>query len=150
MAVILLVAAVCGSAGFRRTATCCLFSFALADQLKNALKWVFGRPFPETYLNPAYNSYEFHWFTGHGAFAAFPSGHMAAAASIISVLWIADGRWRALYLLAALAVGVGLVAADFHFLSDVIAGAFLGAGVGRFTAGMFSIAGAGGKTACGK
>jgi membrane-associated phospholipid phosphatase len=34
------------------------------------------------------------------------------------------------YCVAALAVGLGLVAANYHFLGDVIAGAFLGLSIG--------------------
>ena len=33
---------------------------------------------------------------------------------------------RTLYMLAGLAVAIGLIGANFHFLSDVIAGAFVG------------------------
>jgi membrane-associated phospholipid phosphatase len=37
---------------------------------------------------------------------------------------------RPLYALATAAVAIALVGANFHFLSDVIAGAFLGVSVG--------------------
>jgi membrane-associated phospholipid phosphatase len=102
--------------------------------MKDALKWVFGRPFPETYLNPEYNNYGYHWFAGHGAFTAFPSGHMAGAVAVASVLWIADPPRRILYTAACVITGVGLVVSDLHFVGDVVAGAFLGAAVGRCTA----------------
>jgi membrane-associated phospholipid phosphatase len=55
---------------------------------------------------------------------------MAATCAVISVIWFWYPRWRWLCALAAVAVGFGLVGANYHFLSDVIAGAFLGISVG--------------------
>jgi membrane-associated phospholipid phosphatase len=48
----------------------------------------------------------------------------------MTVLWICYPRWRPLYALVVAAVVVGLIGADFHFLSDIVAGAFLGASTG--------------------
>ncbi len=69
------------------------------------------------------------------------TGYRAAASSVrfrpgfavLSVLWICYPRFRVLYVLAALAVIAGLVGANFHFLGDTIAGAFLGSTIGWIT-----------------
>src|SRR5262249_4160856 len=75
----------------------------------------------------------FNPFHGGPGFAAFPSGHTAAICAVMAVLWMCCPRFRLLYALAIAAVAIGLVGADFHFLGDVIAGAFLGISTGWFT-----------------
>ncbi len=99
--------------------------------IKNGLKWFFGRPWPETWIdnNPSLirdNFYAFQWFRGGRAFGSFPSGHSTAVCSIAAVVWIAwpKARWG-----AALAVALmvaALVGNDYHFVGDCIAGGFLG------------------------
>jgi membrane-associated phospholipid phosphatase len=49
------------------------------------------------------------------------------------VLWIQYPRLRPLYALVVLAVAVGLIGANYHFLSDVIAGGFVGMSTGWMT-----------------
>ena len=110
-------------------------SVLVTEGLKDALKLVLGRTWPVSWMgnNPSFirdGVYGFHFMHHGGAYQSFPSGHMAASCAIVAVLWFWYPRWRALYCIAALAVGVGLVAANYHFLGDVIAGAFLGASVG--------------------
>jgi membrane-associated phospholipid phosphatase len=48
----------------------------------------------------------------------------------MSVLWVCYPKFRAFYALAVLAVAAALVGANYHFVSDVIAGGFLGASTG--------------------
>ena len=50
----------------------------------------------------------------------------AVTCAVISVLWIYYPAWRWLYVLAVLAVALGLIGANYHFVSDVIAGGFVG------------------------
>lgn len=116
----------------------CSFSVVMGEEIKNGLKWVFGRPWPETWKNDnpsfiTHHAYGFHWFDGGGVYSSFPSGHMTATLAVISVLWICYPLLRPLYVLAVVAVAVGLVGSNFHFLGDVIAGGFLGATVGWMT-----------------
>ena len=72
----------------------------------------------------------FNSFHGGPGYASFPSGHMSLTCAVVSVLWIAYPKLRALYALVVLAVAVGLVGANYHFLSDIIAGSFVGSTVG--------------------
>lgn len=116
----------------------CGISVVMTETIKNGLKWFFGRPWPETWRNNnsswiGNRDYAFRWFHGGGEFSSFPSGHTAATLAVLSVLWICYPRFRALYVLAALAVIVGLVGANFHFVGDTIAGAFLGVTLGWIT-----------------
>ncbi len=125
-------------ARFPRVALLCSFSLVMGHAVKDELKWVFGRTWPETWVdnNPSFirdQVYGFHWLHGGAGYESFPSGHMTATCALISVLWICYPRYRPLYALAVLAVAVGLIGADFHFLSDVIAGGFVGATTGWLT-----------------
>jgi membrane-associated phospholipid phosphatase len=100
-------------------------SLAVAEVIKDNLKYAFGRTWPETWTgnNPSliHNGvYGFNPFHGGQGYAAFPSGHTTAICAVMSVLWICYPRFRSVYAACIAAVAVGLICADFHFLSDVI------------------------------
>jgi len=114
-------------------------SLVLAEQFRETLAYVFGRYWPETWVdnNPSFignGAYGFHPFHGGSAYRSFPSGHTARTLAVATVAWIAYPRWRWACGLASAAVTVGLLAMDYHFVSDVIAGAFVGGIVGTYTA----------------
>lgn len=117
-----------------RLGTCallCSLSLVIAVITKSQLKFVFGRTWPSTWANdnPSFlhdGAYGFNFLHGGLQCASFPSGHAAMACAVIAVLWIYYPTWKVLYVLAVLAVAVGLVGANYHFLSDVIAGGFVG------------------------
>ena len=119
----------------------CCFSVIVGETIKNGLKWFFGRPWPESWHgNPSFirdHLYAFHWLNGGHGYDSFPSGHMTATAAVLSVAWLCYPRWRAVYALVACLVAAGLLLSNFHFLSDVIAGAFLGASIGWLTTVLF-------------
>jgi membrane-associated phospholipid phosphatase len=113
-------------------------SLAVCTGVKDQLKFAFGRTWPETWVrdNPSFirdGVYEFSPFHGGPGYAAFPSGHTAAICAVMSVFWICYPRYRVLYALCMGAVAIGLIGADFHFLGDVIAGAFVGISTGWLT-----------------
>ncbi len=113
----------------------CGLSIIVAAAIKGELKFVFGRTWPETWTgnNPSLirdGVYGFHFFQGGRAYESFPSGHTAAVCASAAVLWQCYPRWRALYALAVALVVVGLIGSDFHFLSDIAAGGFVGASTG--------------------
>jgi membrane-associated phospholipid phosphatase len=115
----------------------CSVSLIVAEVAKNELKYVFGRTWPETWTNgnPSLmhdGVYGFNFFHGGAGYASFPSGHTAAACAVVSVLWICYPRFRLVYAAAVAAVVIGLIGADFHFLSDIIAGGFVGTTTGWF------------------
>ncbi len=110
-------------------------SLVMADATKNQLKYVFGRTWPDTWVrnNPSLihdNVYGFNFFHGGTGYASFPSGHTAAICGVMSVLWILYPQWRALYAAVVLAVVAGLIGSNYHFLSDIIAGGFVGCSTG--------------------
>jgi membrane-associated phospholipid phosphatase len=112
----------------------------LAEEFRRSASFAAGRYWPTTWIddNPSLvrdGAYGFHPFHGGVAYGSFPSGHTARTLSVLAVLWVAYPRWRWAYVLASLPVPIALIWLDYHFVSDVIAGGFLGAVVGAYTAG---------------
>jgi membrane-associated phospholipid phosphatase len=123
------------------TIALCTVSAVAATVVKDQLKFVFGRTWPDSW-GPGILSflhdgvYGFHFFRSGESFESFPSGHAAIAASILSVPFILFPRLRAPCAIGLIAVDVILVALNLHFLSDVIAGSFTGFSTGLFTIAM--------------
>lgn len=93
--------------------------------VKEAFKILFGRiQTPMWVVQPT--STGFHWFHGFAPYNGFPSGHMLVIAAIAAVLWRSYPRFAMVYAAGLLAMGVALVLTDYHFLGDVIAGAYGG------------------------
>jgi membrane-associated phospholipid phosphatase len=113
----------------------CAISIGVASQIKDQLKYMFGRTWPETWINNNPSLIRdgvsgFNFFHGGPGYAAFPSGHTTVTCAAAAVLWISYPRYRPLFAAMVGAVGVGLIGANYHFLSDVIAGAFIGSSSG--------------------
>ncbi len=114
-------------------ASCIATSVAL--DIKEQLKWVFGRTWPDSWagFNPSWirdGAYGFHFFHGGVAFESFPSGHAAAITSFVVPLSLAYPKARIIAVLLSASTMLGLLAGNYHFLSDVIAGGYLGVAVG--------------------
>jgi membrane-associated phospholipid phosphatase len=110
-------------------ANLCIVTLAVAGPLRSWLKFIFGRTWP-AYGQPSFifeGVYGFHPFHGGPDFGSFPSGHAAAVCAVAVILWIYLPMLRALCALSVATISVALLAGDFHFLSDIIAGAFIGA-----------------------
>jgi membrane-associated phospholipid phosphatase len=120
----------------------CSISIVIAEVTKIQLKFVFWRTWPESWLgdNASFirkGVYGFNPFHGGTEYSSFPSGHMAATCAAISVLWIYYPKLRGICLLVGLAVGMGLVGGNYHFLSDVIAGAFVAVTAGNIATALW-------------
>jgi len=106
-------------------------SLLVAVSLKNFFKTIFGRYWTETFNNnnPSLiknDAYGFNFFHVGSQYDSFPSGHSAVIFAVMTVVWIMYPRLRWLSVLCCAIVIVGLLGADFHFPSDIIAGAFVG------------------------
>jgi len=106
---------------------------------KDMLKIAFGRTWPETFVcgNPSFirdAAFGFTPFHGGQGWASFPSGHDLVVCAAAGCLWALLPRLRPLYVLAAVLVSVGLLVADFHWLSDMMAGGLIGWTIGLFVA----------------
>lgn len=118
-----------------RVALTASVALIVAVALKDQLKYVFGRAWPETFIhnNPSLigdGTYGFFWFHGGPEFASFPSGHTTVAAAVATVVGCAYPRLKPLCWLLVLSVVIGLLGMDYHFVSDMIAGGCLGGAVG--------------------
>jgi len=111
----------------------------IAGVLTHELKEVFGRTWPETWVNnnPSYFSngtYGFFPFHGGQGYHSFPSGHTTAIAAAAGAAWCLWPKLRLLGAPLALAVAMGLMGADYHWLSDIMAGAIVGVSTGVIAA----------------
>jgi membrane-associated phospholipid phosphatase len=110
--------------------------------IKDELKFAFGRTWPDTWA-PGIVSfvrdkvYGFHFFQSGKSFESFPSGHAAPTAAVLSVVWILFPELRVICAIGIIAVDLELVALNLHFLSDVIAGSFVGISTGLFTVALW-------------
>jgi membrane-associated phospholipid phosphatase len=118
----------------RLTRLCHLTAIAVPVSfgVKFCSKFLFGRINTRVWLAHP-QSYGFNWFHGGATTSGFPSGHMAVFAALAAAVWRCYPRYRSLCLLSTLLLGVALVATNYHFLSDVIAGAYVGVCVEAFT-----------------
>jgi membrane-associated phospholipid phosphatase len=124
--------------GYAQAGFLAALSVIVADVIKTALKLTFGRTWPETWIdhNPSFiqdGAYCFSPFHGGPGWGSFPSGHMTAVCAAMTVLWFLWPRARLLYALAVAATAAGLLGLNYHFLSDILAGAYLGWAVGLAT-----------------
>lgn len=113
----------------------------IAWALKEELKFAFGRAWPETWIkccpNPSYfgdGTYGFFPFKGGQGYASFPSGHTTAITALGGSLWFLWPKLRWLGVVLTLAVVIGLLGADYHWLSDIVAGGILGGTTGAVAA----------------
>ncbi len=116
----------------------CTVSVLAAESIKNQLKFVFGRTWPDSWAPKIMslvrdNVYGFHFFHGGQSYESFPPGSAAVAAAVISVLWISYARLRMAYAISIFAADLGLVLLNVHFLSDVVSGTFVGVSAGWLT-----------------
>jgi membrane-associated phospholipid phosphatase len=124
------------------TALLCSLSLIVARAAKDQLKYVFGRTWPETWINnnPSLirdGSFGFNPFHGGAGFESFPSGHMTAMCAVVTALWLYYPRYRVAYALLVVLVAIGLLGANYHFISDILAGCFLGASIALFCVHLF-------------
>ena len=120
------------------TACTVIVTRAIKDQLQLA----FGRTWPETWVddNPSFirdHVFRFEFFRGGEAYESFPSGTTATITAMFAVLWFWYPRGRILYAtVIGLVVGT-LLTSDFHFVSDIVAGGFIGMSAGWFAIGLW-------------
>lgn len=99
---------------------------------KAFLKIVFGR-YSVMVIDPSWihnRAYGFHFFHMGDAYKSFPSGHTTVMVSMMTVLYLCYPRVRVVPVLLSGLLMVSLMLMNYHFLSDVIAGAFVGGLVG--------------------
>ncbi len=106
-------------------------SLIVADEFRTSLGDVCGRYWPETWSNDnpsliGNGKYGFHPFQRGDDIGSFPSGHATRVLGFATVWLITMPRNRTVVTVPCAAMLVSLVAMNYHFVSDVIAGGILG------------------------
>jgi membrane-associated phospholipid phosphatase len=110
-----------------------LSAFAANDYV---LKIVFGRNTPLAYFASP-TTHIFHFFQGD-QHSSFPSGHMVMASAFAMTLMRLQPRTMP-FLVILLCIGsVALVVGNWHFVGDVVAGAFVGSTAGFMAAELWN------------
>ena len=120
---VLLGVALKGERGVRQ-ATSAFFGVFAGSMSNTVLNWTLGRSRPRAERGTLH----FDPFRGN---ASLGSGHTAYAFAIAAAVdEITDGGWAALFYVAAAGTGLARIYGDRHWLSDVVAGGFIGWWVG--------------------
>jgi len=102
-----------------------LFSSVAASGLTvDFIKYIAGRARPKLYFSEQLFGFDFfHW---EHAWTSFPSGHSATALSVAIFLALLFPRWRFFWFFGGVIVAFSRIFLNQHYVSDVIAGSFLG------------------------
>jgi membrane-associated phospholipid phosphatase len=127
---------------WQKTLFVACLSLIVADDFRISVGDVFGRYWPETWThdNPSLigtGTYGFHPFQRGDDVGSFPSGHAARILAFATVWLIAMHRSRTVQvviIVLAVSMLVSLVAMNYHFVSDVIAGGVLGGIIAMYAA----------------
>jgi len=123
------------SGQYGRTLISACLAILVSEEIKEQLKYFFGRPWPEAWTsrNPSWIANHvdgFHFFHGGSGWESFPSGHMAQITALASVIWLRLPRIRWLGVAVSVLVAFVLWGSNYHFVGDIIAGALLGTACG--------------------
>jgi membrane-associated phospholipid phosphatase len=116
-------------------------SIPVALGINREMKWVFGRTWPESWLgdNPSWirdGVFGFFPFHGGAGWGSFPSGHTTTVTTLATILFLVCPKLRILWVAIVGVVVAGLIGANYHFLSDIIGGIYLGVAIGLGSAGL--------------
>ena len=92
--------------------------------LVNLLKILFARFRPELFFTQG--EYGFSWFAPTHLLASFPSGHSATAMSVAAALTLLFPRYWWFFILSGIVIIFSRVILVEHYISDVLAGGYLG------------------------
>lgn len=92
---------------------------------KDILKAVFGRVNTRFWLDHPQH-FAFHWLDSGHYFFGFPSGHMTVICAFVFATIHYYPRLKIPGWIGVVLLGAALIVSEYHFLGDVIAGAFVG------------------------
>ena len=113
---------------FHHVATMVPISFIV----KSVLQFMVGRIETRYWLRHQHLE-DFHWFHGGRHYSGFPSGHMTVFMVLFIALWNYYPRYRLAYFGLLSTLALSLTVTGYHFISDIIAGAYAGFLVYYFT-----------------
>ncbi len=100
-------------------------SVPFAYLLKSLLQSFFGRINTRVWLQNS-SSADIPWFTGLENNGGFPSGHMTVFTAFFMAVWFYYPAYRSISALALSMLAIALILTNYHFMSDVIAGFYVG------------------------
>lgn len=100
---------------------------AASGLVVDLLKVAFGRLRPKLLFSSDLSG--FGWFGWHADHWSFPSGHTATIVSLMTALWLLWPRHLLFYILTGAIIAGSRVVVGAHYLSDVVAGAFVAVAV---------------------
>ena len=112
---------------------------AVSGLAVDLLKILFGRARPKLLFGE--HVYGFTGLAFRADHWSFPSGHTVTIVALMTALWCLWPRHVLFYILVAAMIAGSRVATDAHYLSDILAGAFLAVVTVRATAWAFARAG---------
>ena len=101
-----------------------VFSVAASGLAADLIKYITGRARPKLYFSKQLFGFDF--FRWEHAWTSFPSGHSATALTVGMFLALLFPRWRFYWFFGAVIVAFSRIFLSQHYISDVIAGSFLG------------------------
>jgi len=137
---VLAIMVLAAAAGWRpamhgRVALALSLSTLVASDINRGARPALGRTWPESWLgnNPSWirdGVFGFFPFHGGPGWESFPSGHTAVITAPAALLWVVWPRLRPLWATTVIIDMAGLIGANYHFVSDLIGGVYLGVAVG--------------------
>ena len=115
----------------------CTWAVVLGFAAETVLKALFGRISPLMYLSQ--NVYGFELLRGMRPDNSFPSGTATLTIAAATVLAAKMPRMRVVPFACAALLCVAVIVLDGHWISDVIAGVYLGVVVGHATMALISV-----------
>lgn len=120
-----------------QTPLLCSWSAIWAVAAEFVSKDIFGRGSPDaTYFES--HLYGFRFLHASPHWSSFPSGTAAIAVALCATMWMVAPRLRPPVLILTALICCGVVVTNEHWISDVLAGAFLGASIGWMTVRMLN------------
>jgi membrane-associated phospholipid phosphatase len=99
-------------------------SVAASGLAANLLKRAIGRARPGLYEE--WGAFSLHPFAHSSRFESFPSGHATTVGAILMVFALLAPRYRVVFMISALWLGLSRVIVAAHYPSDVVAGLSFG------------------------
>lgn len=97
----------------------------------NILKVIFARPRPELFFNE--QIFSFQWFQIDRLFSSFPSAHSTTAIGAwLAIVLVIPSKFRWFFIIPGIFIAFSRVILTAHYISDILAGAYLGAMVTLF------------------
>ena len=114
------------------TPLACSWAAMWATAAEHIFKQIFGRGWPDpTFVRDHLQG--FHFLHGETHWDSFPSGTATISFAILLVLWVRKPNWRIASVAIVTLLLIAVVVGNYHWFSDLIAGVYLGALIGRST-----------------